>query len=208
MMTQTANRLFNLPQEIQNVIFEYARDDSKKKQFNKDFNLYFKMYKSIKETFDNKTRFYLKNDDEEDNKHFMLYLNNGKEIRKFYINIKTNEELEEELNDYLNENIIYIYNDVDFYERCLKNEYYNKNDFRNGIKQSITRKIKMHIANEENEKLFNMLDLETFKHNYFMHNSLCDVLNYYNIEEIKILENGELPNTKKLTTYNIMIQEY
>jgi hypothetical protein len=60
----------------------------------------------------------------------------------------------------------------------------------------------MHIANEENEKLFNMLDLETFKHNYFMYNSICDVLNYYNIEEIKILENGEL------TTYNIMIKEY
>jgi len=231
MTARTSNRFFNLPQEIQNYIFDYARDDTKKKIFNEDFNLYFKLYKEIKNIF---TRPYkiinIKNEFENDNKNFIITLNNyvmkfednpedenelilikedkTKYNKKYYAYIKTDDELEEEINNYLYENIIFINNDITDYERCLKNEYYNKNDWTQGIKASIKKKIKMHIENEEHNKIYNMLDLETFKHNYFRFNSTSDLLNYYTIEEIKILEKGELPNTKKLTTYNLLISEY
>lgn len=209
MTARNSNRLFNLPQEIQNLIFDYARDDTKKKKFNKDFRMYFKIRKYIRENFDyENTRFYLKNDDEDDNKHFILYLKSNEGTKKFFLSIKTHKDLKDETDDFIRENISYIHNDLDMYKRCLKNEYYIKNCWLNGFKNSIGAKIKMHLQNEENEKLFNMLDLDTFKHNYFMYNSLSDLLNYYEIGEINIKEDGELPNTKCINTYNLCFNEY
>ena len=190
--TTQLNRLFNLPLDIQNLIFEFSRDDTKKKEFINNFNLYYKMYKYIKSEITNNIIYIIN----EDNKNFILYSKN-EDKRKFYLELKTNEEMTEQIDDYINENIIYIYNDISFYRKCLKNEYYNKNNFNNGIKQSIIKKINKHIRNEENNKIFNMLDLETFKHNYFMYSSYSELLNYYDITYLNIKEQD----------YYLMIQE-
>jgi len=177
------NRFFNLPQEIQNLIYDFARDETDYKKFVKNYQLYYKLYKSIRKNTNDDYHIYLYF--EEDN-FFKCIMTDDRNKDKFKLNyeISNNQELEERTNDYINENIILINPNIEDYQRCLKDEYYIKNDFKKGMKKETIRLLKIALQHEKPNKIFNMLDLETFKHNYFRFNSINDLLNFNFIEDL------------------------
>jgi hypothetical protein len=199
------NPILQLPDELQIIINEYAQDKTKYKIFNDSYDLYYKLYKNLKNTFNINDNIKIYNEFEgEGNKNFIAIVNN----KNYYVDLMTPEQTETEINDYLKENIIYIYNNVSLYDRVLKDQYYIKNDYRKGIKKSIIKKIKKAIEEENHIYIYNLLDLETFNNNYFRFNNICDLLNLYDIiNNIKIIENGEREGTRRRTEYNILIRE-
>lgn len=200
------NPILELPDDLQIIINEYAQDKTQYKIFNDSYDMYYKLYKNLKNTFNFNDNIKIYNEiEEEGNKNFIVIVNNK---LNYYVDLKTDEETETEKDEYLKENIIYIYNDVSFYDRVLKDQFYIKNDYRKGIKKNIIKKIKKAIEEENNIYIYNLLDLETFYNNYFRFNNICDFLNLYDyIENIKIIENGEREGTRRRTTYNILIRE-
>jgi hypothetical protein len=99
--------------------------------------------------------------------------------------LKTDEDINNEIDDYLNENLALLCNDINDYNRCLKDKYYIKNNFQNGIKKHIIKQIERLIYMEESEKLFLMLDIDVFKYNYFKYNSSLDILPYEDIVSLE-----------------------
>jgi hypothetical protein len=190
--------------DILRIINEYAQDHEPKKIFISNYDLYYKLYKNIRSSFNINDNIKIYNEFKEETKNFIVMINN----KNYYVDLQTDDETETEINEYLKENIIYIYNDVSLYERVLKDQYYIKNDFRKGIKKSIIKKIKKYIEEENHILIYNMLDLETFLNNHFKFNSICDLLNLYDyITDIKIIENGEREGTRRRTNYNILIRD-
>lgn len=179
------NRFLDLPQELINYIYEFARDETDYKKFVKNYDLYYKIYKHIKNGLHQDYFIYLKFEEDDNNYLYSIWTDNRiNDKLKMHYKIISNEQLEKETNDYINENIHYIYNDVDDYERCLKDEYYIKNNFKNGMKKKTIKLLNNAIQDEKPEIIYNMLDLETFKHNYFRFNSINDLLNYNYIDDL------------------------
>jgi len=203
------NPILQLPNDLQIIINEYAQDKTQYKIFNNSYDMYYKLYKNIRSLFNsrcnyNNNRIKIINEYEEDNKNFILMIDN----KNFYVELKTEDETETERNEYLKDNISYIYNNVSLYSRCLKDKFYKRGDFNNGMLESTKKKIKKAIEEENHILIYNMLDLDTFYYNYFRFNNICDFLNLYDyIDNIKIIENGELEGTRRRQTYNILIRE-
>jgi hypothetical protein len=143
--------------------------------FVKNYPFYYKLYKHLKNSFSDNT-LYLKFDDDDFFECITRdYKTNNKHI--FYYEISNNEELEERTNDYIKENICYIYPNISNYERCLKDKYYNDYDFNNNMTKETIYILGLCLKYDKPNKIYNMLDLETFKYNYFKFNSLKDLLN-------------------------------
>lgn len=172
------NRLFLLPQEILNLIYEFSRDDTHKKEFNKNFITYYGIYKEVKKIYN--TPFKINSLSK-----YHHYLSIFKDKTKFFLSLKTDEDINYEIDDYLNENLALLCNDINDYNRCLKDKYYIKNNFQNGIKKHIIKQIERLIYMEESEKLFLMLDIDVFKYNYFKYNSSLDILPYEDIVSLE-----------------------
>jgi len=199
------NPILELPADLQIIINEYAQDKTLYKIFNDSFDMYYKLYKNIKLSFNINDNIKIYNEfEEEGNKNFIVIVNK----KNYYVDLMTPEQTETEIKDYLQENIIFLYNDISFFERVLKDQYYIKNNFRLGIKKSIIKKIKKAIEEENHILIYNLIDLDALINNYFRFNNICDLLNLYNIiNNIRIIENGEREGTRRATRYNILIRE-
>jgi hypothetical protein len=172
------NRLFLLPQEILNLIYEFSIDDTHKKEFNKNFITYYGIYKEVKKIYN--TPFKINSLSK-----YRHYLKIFSDDKKYFLRLKTCEDIDYEIDEYLKENLCYIANDIKSYERCLKDKYYIRNIWVNGIKKNIIKEIERLIYMEESEKLFLMLDLCVFKYNYFQFNSSFDILPYEDIVSLE-----------------------
>jgi len=188
--------------DILRIIYEYAEDHEPIKNFISNYDLYFKLYKNIRSSFNINDNIKILNEFEQENKNFIVIVNK----KNYYVDLMTPEQTEEEAKEYIKDNIIYLYNDINYYDRILLDKHYIKNDFRLGIKKSIIKKIKKAIEQENHILIYNLLDLETFHNNSRF--NICDLLNLYDIiNNIRIIENGEREGTRRATRYNILIRE-
>jgi hypothetical protein len=98
------------------------------------------------------------------------------EKKKYFYEFINEEELKEKITEILKESIFNLYSDIDDYKRCLEDKYYIKNNFNNGMKERTIKKLLKYIEDEDGEKIFNMLDYETFIFNYGRFNDIGDLL--------------------------------
>ena len=111
-------------------------------------------------------------------KHY-FYLNKERfkiEKTKYFYEFFNEEELKKKITENVKECIFYFYGEIDDYKRCLKDKYYNFNNFNNGMKESTITKLLKYIEDEKGEKIFNMLDYEVFIFNYSRYNGIEDLL--------------------------------
>jgi hypothetical protein len=150
--------------------------------FIKDYKFSYYVYNLIRKNFkDARIRIYIK-----DNKFYHTSLYKDNEIKYYTIELLNKNKLNNKIDNAISEKIIFLYPDIKYYKRCLKSKYYIDNDIKKDFKNSTYYNLNICLKKYNNDKIFNMLDLEIFKHYYFIYNSILDLLDLYDKEEIII----------------------
>jgi len=158
-----------LPKEIIDLIEEFKEiepSEENKNFYKNDLKKYLLNRKVIKQCLDYTDNLRFLDDD--------LIIADG---RKFYLEFINKDELNEKLSEYLKERIYMIYSEVDYYNRCLKDEYYKKKNFNNGMTKKTIKLLNKYIKEENGEGIFEMLDFETFIFNFGRFNEIEELLN-------------------------------
>jgi hypothetical protein len=127
------------------------------------------------------------------NPNNLRFLNNNLIImdeRKFYFEYLNKDELKEKLSEYVKENIYMIYSGIDYYNRCLKDEFYKYNDFREGMKKKTIKNLNKYIKEGNGKEIFEMLDFEVFIYNFGRFNEIEELLNgglLFQLDEAKYI---------------------
>ena len=111
-------------------------------------------------------------------KHY-YYLNKERfkiEKTEYFYEFFNEEGLKERITEVLKGSICYFYGEIDDYKRCLKDKYYKKNNFNNGMTKRTIKKLLKYIEYEKGEEIFKMLDYEAFIFNYSKYGNIGQLL--------------------------------
>ena len=157
-MSITQNRLFSLPNELINLIYEFLGNDNQREFFKYNFKLYYKLYMHIKDNSseNNNIKFNIKSFDDEI-RCKINYENNNIKL-SFYLFNKY-EFYDYKITQLYNNIFYYIENKLLFFDDIFKDKYYEGgyNDQYNIIKDKYKKLIHKYIANDDC-KLYKYLD--------------------------------------------------